>query len=427
MGVALVLILGLSVPVVIPLKAHAANQLQNRSLALSSSAVGTISTGNPGEGTNGQKAKHTVTFTFGTSAATDGSILIMYCKSPIPQSTCDTPEGLTTANLTSVTVTSPNSTLATPGDYALDTTTTNGALSSSTTGVCNGGSGVATRENCVALKRTSAASETGTPQVKIVYGGASGNYVTNPDATNTLCVASSNNCPFYARIFVFSDTAYTTQVDYGGVAASTAQQISVLAKVQEILNFSVGKTPTPRVGSACTPFNDDGSITLGDTNSVLSTLQAFDNHTYFRINSNTVNGTKVYYSGDTLRSGSNTIDAMGTGGPPPTTAVQSSPGTEQFGLSIDQDDTQSGAGYSFTDMTKTAPYDTGHGNIDGTTNPQALFAYSTGSLTSPVEIASSTGGISCDTGSVRYVANISTSTPAGIYTTTITFIATGTY
>ena len=117
--------------------------------------------------------------------------------------------------------------------------------------------------------------------------------------------------------------------------------------------------------------------------------------------------------------------------PNPDEGTQSQPGTEQFGLAIDQSDTDpngtpgDGDGYDFTDMTKTAPYHEGHGTI--TNLGTAKFAFQTSSTTTPVEIASSASGIACATGSVRYVANVSTSTPAGIYRTTITFIAVGTY
>lgn len=429
---AFVLLLGLIIPVIAPVTASASGTLTNRSLSISSSAIGTIATGNPGSGGNGQKAKHTVTFTFGSTAPTDGSILIMYCTNPVPQAACTTPGGMTAQNLTGVTVTSPNSSLTSPGGYSIDTTTANSTINTAigSLGVCNG-SGT-TRVNCVALKRASGQAETGTPQVKIDYGGGASDYITNPDNTSTTCLSSSNNCPFYARVFVFSDTAWTAAnlVDAGGVAASTAQQITITAKVPERLEFSVGTTPT-NPSTNCSPFTDNGALSLGDPSQggVLSTAVTYDAHSYFRINSNATFGTAIYYSGDTLKSGSNSISPAGTGGPPPTTAVASAVGTSQFGLAIDQSDTDPGGntgwGYSFTNLTKTAPYDTGHGTI--TNGGTALFAFGTGSVTSPIQIASSTGAISCDTGSVRYIGNVATNTPAGIYTTTITYIATATY
>jgi hypothetical protein len=408
---ALLLFMGLFIPVFIPMRANAAI-LTTRSINLSSSAVGTVAVGAEGTGGNGQKAKHTVTFTMGTSGATVGSIVIMYCTSPVLQTTCTTPTGMTAQNLTAATV----SGLNVAQGFTLDTTTSNASLAPSADGVCNG-SGT-TRVNCVAVKRATAAAETGTPAATIEYGGGASDYITNP---------TTANYSFYARILVFSDTAFTTRVDYGGVAASTAQQITVTAKVAERLEFSVGVgSPAgdpPAPSTNCVPLSDSGALTLGDANGVLSTAQAYDAHSYFRVNSNTTSGTKIYYSGDTLKNGSNVITAM----PPNAGAGTSSvPGTKQFGIAIDQDDTAGGDGYSFTHLTKTVgAYDEGHGTI--TTGGTAKLAFETASITTPVEIATSTSGIACDTGSVRYIANVSTDTPAGIYTTTITYIATGTY
>ncbi len=446
LNAALLLVLGLAIPVFVsPQKARADNLLVSRSLNLASSAMGNINTDfhgtavNPGEGGNGQKTKHTIKFTMATSGATVGSITIMYCTSPILQNTCTTPTGLDATHVGSVTVAATSGAIAggANGGFTLDAATTNNLLSPSANGLCKNLAGNSTtdteRANCVALKRVGGAlAETGAPGISITYGGGSSDYITNP------IVSQANNLEsytFYARIQIFGTTSYTTLVDYGGTAASTAQQIDILTKVQEILNFSVGVLPLLNSGTACTPLGsqtggDTGYIEIGDGNSVLSTLQAYQNHSYFRVNSNTVNGTKIYYSGYTLTSGSNKITAMGTPQPgPPTTAASSSPGSKQFGLSIDSSDTQlqggQPAGYSFVDMSATPPYGGGAGTI--TSGGTATFAFTEASITSPVEVANSTGGVACDTGSIRYIANVSTSTPAGIYTTTITYIATGTY
>lgn len=401
---AVLLFVGLSIPVVVPKQTHAA-QLTQRSLQISSSANGTIGTaGTEGQGGNGLKAKHTVTFTMATSGATVQSIVIMYCTSPIFQSTCTTPTGLDASHVTSATV----SGLTGAGSFSLDTTTADSSLTPAADGVCNGGGSV--RTNCVALSAASGQAQTSTPTAIITYGGASGSYVTNP---------TTDNYSFYARILVFSDL-YTTVVDYGGTAASTAQQVDITAKVQEVLNFSVGTTVTSPNGSTCTPFSDTGALALGDpTNGVLSSNQAYDAHSYFRVSTNTLHGTVIYYSGDTLKSGSNSITAIGTSND------VSRVGSNQFGLGLDSSDLQSGSGYSFTNLVADSPYNAGNGTI--TNLGTAKFAFDTGSTTTPVQIAHSTGGISCDTGSVRYLGNVSTSTPAGIYTTTITYIATGTY
>lgn len=406
---ALLLLVALILPLIAAPRVSAA-QLTERYLSLSSSAPGTATVGAAGTGGNGQRAKHTVGFKVATTGNV-GSILIQYCTSPVTAVSCTTPTNMTANNLPN------NSTsLATTGfssqNFAVDKTTSN------PTG-CNGGTST-TRDNCVLIKRSSAASETATTAVTIAYGGTSSDYITNP---------SPVNYSFFARITTYSDTGYTTSVDTGSVAAATAQQITITARVPERLEFSVGVgTGSPLVPpaptAACTPFSDSGALTLGDTNGVLSTATTYDAWSYFRVNSNTTYGTRIYYSGDTLKNGANSITAI----PPSAGEGQVSVNaTRQFGLAIDQNKTESGAGYSFTHLSKTVgAYDEGHGTITGG-SPTAEFAFETSSITTPIEIASSTAGISCDTGAVRYIANISTDTPAGIYTTTITYIATGTY
>jgi hypothetical protein len=380
-----------------PHRASAA-QLTSRSLTLSSSANGGITAGAAGSGNNGQKAKHTTGFTMGTSAATVGSAIIMYCDSPLPQTACTTPTGLTAVNVAAVT----KGGTAT-GTFNIDTTTNNPTVTNY--GTCNGAT--TTRTNCVLIKAASGVLQTGTPTFTFAYGGGGSDYITNP---------TTDNQTFYARIIVFSDIAYTTIVDNGAVAASTAQQIDITAKVQEKLNFSVGATylaPT----TACLPFNDTGAVSLGDpTNGVLDSATAYDAHSYFRISTNALNGTVIKYSGDTLKSGANSITALAS-------ETISTPGTSQFGLGLNT----GSANHSFTSLVADTGYDEANGNINPVT--AAKFNYATGSVTAPVTIATAPTStpITCDTGDVRYIGNVATTTPPGIYTTTVTYLAIPTY
>jgi hypothetical protein len=431
---AFLLLAGLSIPVIVPSQAYAAGFLSNRSMTISSSAIGTVNpgSGTEGQGGNGARAKPTAKFNMATTTPTIGSILIMYCTSPVPQASCTTPTGLDASNITAATVTGLDQSTQ---SFSLDTTTSNSSINTalgSSLGVCNGASAV--RTNCVALKRGTNFTETsGTLTVTVAYGGTATNYIINPTTVNY---------SFYARIFVFSGagaSSYTAAglVDDGGVAASTAQQITITARVQERLDFSVGVSPIAPT-SSCSPFTDNGALSLGDPSNgyTLSTSTTWTSHSYFRIDSNTANGTIVYYSGDTLKNGSNTITAINNG-TPTTNGTKSTLGTRQFGLAIDQLDTQSGNGFSFTDLAANNnaniaahPYDYsfGQGTVIGDlSGGEARFQFDTSSVGTPRPIAISSQGISCDTGSVRYMANISTNTPAGIYTTTITYIATGTY
>jgi hypothetical protein len=260
------------------------------------------------------------------------------------------------------------------------------------------------------LRITRTASDiTNTQNLAFGAGSTGTDYIENPNTTNE---------EFFVRITTFSDTAWTTTVDQGTVANSTAAQIDITAKVQETLNFSVGATPTAPTAS-CNALGN-APILLGlAPDGVLDFAQAYDAHSYFRVSTNANGGTIIYYSGDTLKNGANDIDAASAAGEPSTV------GQEEFGLAIDPSDTVGTDGHSFTSLAPTPPYDDGAGTItDGGT---ATFAFDVASVTTPVSVASSAGTITCDTGSVRYIGNISTTTPPGVYNTIITYLALPTY
>jgi hypothetical protein len=371
-------------------------QLTTRSLTVSSSANGGISSDisglgvSAGAGGNGTKTAETITFTLG-QASNVGSIDFLYCTTPLPGTTCTAPTGLDASHVASI-------------QSQSGWSTNNLTFGSATTSE-------------VKLSRGAGAAETTAGAKTIVLGGQTADYITNPTTDNTT---------FFIRITVYSDTAYTTTVDQGTVASSTALQVDITAKVQETLALSVGTftggSGVPTAPSTnCTPLAGTTGMTLGDVNGVLSATTAYTAHSYFRVSTNATHGLVVEYSGNTLTSGSNTIAAIGT------TAASSATGTPQFGIGIDTTDTQSGSGYSFTYLATAATY----ANINTAggvpTNATNKWAFSAASAATPVTIASSTGIVVCDTGSVSYLANIAYATSAGIYITNITYIAVPTY
>lgn len=363
-------------------KAGAA-QITDRKLSIGNSANGSLAAG--------QNVTYTFTFTVPGAASTVQSMDFQFCSGPLPGTDCNIRAG---QSVTSAAISGSPSGLT---GWALGT-----AGNAPTNSWSNGTAGTGGR---IRITRTNASNVGSDTPVTIAFSG-----ITNP---------TTDNQAFFVRILTYTDTAWTTSRDNGSVANSTAQQIDITAKVQETLNFSVGSTPGAP-GASCTAFSDSGALALGDaTDGTLSFAQAYDAHSYFRISTNANGGTIIYYSGDTLKNGSNSIAAIGT------SAAASAVGTAQFGLGIDSSDTQSGGGHSFTSLAATAPYNTGNGTI--TNAGTAQFAFSTASLTTPVQIASSSGTITCDTGSVRYLGNISTTTPPGIYTTTISYLAVPTY
>ena len=63
------------------------------------------------------------------------------------------------------------------------------------------------------------------------------------------------------------------------------------------------------------------------------------------------------------------------------------------------------------------------GYTDNTSAAYAKFAFDPDSNVIPTPIASGTQVLDCVTGKMRYIANIAATTPAGIYTTKINYIA----
>lgn len=214
-------------------------------------------------------------------------------------------------------------------------------------------------------------------------------------------------------------------------------------------------------------------LKLGDENGEFSlrTDSTYITHSYWRLSSNSSGGATVYYSGVTL---SNTVgDQIDAIGP---TAASPQPGREQFGLALDHDMSDSSRPVSYdkerTPATDTdeddildyggifqngednavagvhstttaavganpsyhaprlAPlsplpgYGAGKGVVNstyGTINTQ--FAFDPESTAIPTPFATGTEVLDCVTGKMRYIANIAATTPAGVYTTKINYIA----
>jgi len=209
--------------------------------------------------------------------------------------------------------------------------------------------------------------------------------------------------------------------------------------------------------------------------SSLETDKTYATHSYWRLSSNSSAGATVYYSGHTLSNTSgDEIAPIGT------TASVSAAGSEQFGLALDTTALAGGNGFNdaaygvdyttagtyehgaddpggvaptihdstLTDLGATnsgtwdytllnksfhmprldplvpeAAYANGSGSIDGT-GTAAKFAFDPMSDTVPAAIANeSSQVVDCVTGKMRYIANIAATTPAGIYTTKVNYIA----
>lgn len=234
-------------------------------------------------------------------------------------------------------------------------------------------------------------------------------------------------------------------------------------------------TCDPIVGSL-TGSDSVNVLKLGNqaSESALSDQDTYATHSFWRLSSNSSAGATVYYSGVTL---SNTVgDKISAIGP---TAAVSHEGDEQFGLALmnGNEDNNYAVDYSQpfplfentdygTDITSVhqTTTDANSGNASWHTPqlyplvPSADYAYGAGDTSDsgggPANAAETTPGsfsgedttakfafdetsnsvpvalasnsqevVDCVTAKVRYIANISSTTPAGIYTTAVNYIA----
>lgn len=395
----LALSVGIVVPSLLPAGQVEAATLTNRSMTMASNSIGTITTDANGTTEaagsyyNGAQTKYTLNFTI--PAETDQAISIMFCNSPLPQTTCAAPTGLSTSGFTG-TVTSTG--FSGGNTWTVDTTTV-ANTGYWATGQCSGSSPY--RQNCILLTQSGAtASTAGT--VSITLGSASNGWITNP--------TSAQN--FYARIQTFANTTYSTQDSNGAVAGSTTTGIDITSAVQEALNFSVAAANTATTPPTCTAETGSGAVALGTLSGstpVIDSSAVYNANSYWRLNTNAANGTVVQYSGDTLKTpgGASSIPATGA------TAAAITAGTANFGMTIDS----TNGAYSFTNLTRSAQY--------ATTN----YAFDTTSMTTPVTIASASTGttVICDTAAMKYAATAATTTKPGLYKTSISYFAIPTF
>nr|MBP7806991.1 hypothetical protein [Candidatus Saccharibacteria bacterium] len=213
--------------------------------------------------------------------------------------------------------------------------------------------------------------------------------ITNPTAQNTT---------FFARITTYSDAAWTTAVDSGVVAASTAQQITLSGTMDESLVFCTGTSIT---GTNC------GTIAGSAVN--FGTFSSVTPNTGTSVMAASTNGTSGYaitVNGTTLTSGGNSITAL-------TTQTASSAGTEQFGLNL-RDNATPNVGSN--------PSGSGGGSYSANYGTVDQFRFVTADT-----VASSAGATDANAFTVSYLANVGGATEAGTYTATMTYIATATF
>jgi len=184
----------------------------------------------------------------------------------------------------------------------------------------------------------------------------------------------------------YSTATWTTIIDTGTVAASTAGQITVTASVDETLTFTLASA-TVALGALSSAATGTGTSSM-------------------TVATNAGTGYSLTYSGTTLTSGTNTITALAS---PTASAVNG----KQFGINL-MNNTTPAIGTNTTGTGSGVP-STGY----NTTNQ---FKFLTGDT-----IASASLPTNSNTYTTSYIANIDGATAAGAYSTVLTYVATANF
>lgn len=234
---------------------------------------------------------------------------------------------------------------------------------------------------------------------------------------------------FYARILTYTTTAGATGysstspgtiTDAGGIALSTVSQLTIQSKVQEQITFCIDTNSA----SLCSGASGT-SVLLGDSQDVLSTAGPYvDKTAQYIIQTNATGGAAIRIKGTTLTDGGNTIAATGTG-------ATSSTGTSQFGmctyeLSGSNLTIESGYNGGAAGKCLNTTQSAGTGTPGGDNG--ATFSFNTTNTTSTFGdwISDEAAGAQ-STGTLVFLGNTSATQTAGVYSTVLTFIATGTF
>lgn len=413
---AAVLAIASLVPALVLSNSTSAAQLTNRFVDLSSynTSGGNTTEGSGRDGTDafGQDVTYTVGFTTGTTANIGGIVIDFCAGSPITGDTCLKPTGFDTnqatlglANVTGI------------------------------TGFTKSGSST---DQKVLLTNASPTSVNASTAVKFDLGTtAASDGLTNP----------TSNGSFYARIFTFTTaagaTSYTSTTpgaftDDGGIAMAIANELTITARVQEVLQFCIGTIGGTAGQSTITNIPADScagvqgtNISLGVVDSSSTATSAANANGVAMIRTNASNGAVIYYKAEQDSTFGGKLKITGatcsgvlfsdqcfnSAGAARATIVD---GVEMFGMSLRDLSTTSGG--ATTNLSCAAVY-----NGDGTACTGAPLQYAwvdTGAFT---PIASSTSVLDDEKVRIEFAATASPTTPTGLYTVTANFVATATF
>lgn len=214
---------------------------------------------------------------------------------------------------------------------------------------------------------------------------------------------STVNQTFFVRITTYTANNFTGTDDTGVVAASTANQISVTASIDETLTFCVAQTGI--TNSSCSGASGT-TVPLG----TLTSTATGSGTSQFAVGTNAESGYAVTINGTTLTCtnclGSPTISALAT-------QTASTTNTEQFGVNL-RDNATPNVGVD----------PDGDGTATPTANYNTVDQYR---FVTADQIASKSSSDKFRRFHVSYIANIDTATEPGSYSSTFTYIATATF
>jgi hypothetical protein len=292
-------------------------------------------------------------------------------------------------------------------------------------------------------------------------------------ATNPSGTISTSGAPgtFYARMLTYSDETVAddyvsatpgTHTDDGGVALSTARQLTVSARVQEQLEFCVGAIPgsvdtDAEAYANCAAFPTETAVNLGVVDSTTSvatpitgTDPGYDRNGGILIRTNAAGGATVaYYAeqnnssgslkvagaacGSTALGGSTTDQCFNSAGATQAN-FQTSVAGEKFGMTAGK--VLRPTGSTTTALTRDTDYD-GNGVVDnsgacaaGTIDSPNCFSWvdTQPAANTPAEtLASSSGVLDYEMLVLNFAARAAATTPTGAYSVTSTYIATAVF
>jgi hypothetical protein len=199
----------------------------------------------------------------------------------------------------------------------------------------------------------------------------------------------------YIRIASYASTDGSgPRVDLGATAYSIVSKFEIGAYVPPFLKFCVGVTVAPD----CSSQTGD-SLDLG----ILTSNAARAGQTQFSTATNDPNGYVIFALGTTMTSGNNTIPSIGS-------LAASFPGNGQFGINLRA---------NLIPAVGQDPIGIGTGTPTANYNVPNRFYYNSGDSITLSSLPSDYNRMT-----VSYIANIPSNQPVGLYSTTLTYVAT---